>query len=83
VEYSSIPVEHGPLDAKVRELVLIALSVVTTHLFPDGARVHIRSAIAAGATAAEIMEVFELLSAIGARAFLVGLPAMVEEFGQK
>jgi alkylhydroperoxidase/carboxymuconolactone decarboxylase family protein YurZ len=76
--YSSIPGETGALEPKVRELILVALSSVTTHLFPEGARVHIRTALRLGATAAEIMEVFELVSTIGVRTQLAGLPILAE-----
>ena len=50
-------------------------------MFEPGLRQHVRNAIAYGASAAEIMEVFELASGIGAKAFALGAPALRAELG--
>ena len=68
--------EHGVLEPKVKELMYTAFDCSATHMFEPGLRVHIRNALAYGATAAEIMEVFELASGIGAKAFALGAPAL-------
>ena len=72
LDYSSIPGERVVLDAQVRELVLIVLSSVTTHLFPDGLRVHVRGALGLGVPPAHIMQTFELLAAHGIRSVADG-----------
>lgn len=79
LDYSSIPWEQGTLEPKVRELVYIAINSVTTHLFPDGMRVHVRNAFAHGATAAEIVAVFEVCAGIGIRSALAALPIIAAE----
>lgn len=83
LDYSSIPVERAVLDARVRELVLVVVNAVTTHLFPDGLRVHVRTALALGVTGAQIMETFELLSTVGVRSLLVGLPLLNDHHEEK
>jgi alkylhydroperoxidase/carboxymuconolactone decarboxylase family protein YurZ len=75
--FSSHPWETGTLDPKIRELIYTAFDTSATHMFGPGLRQHIRNALAYGATAAEIMEVFELASGIGVEAFSLALPALV------
>lgn len=79
VEFSAIPGEHGVLEPKVREFIYIVINSVTTHLFPDGLRVHIRNAFAQGARPEEIVEVFQIISTIGIRSALAGLPIIEKE----
>ena len=69
--------EHGVLEPKVKEFMYTAFDCSATHMFEPGLRVHIRNALAYGATAAEIMEVFELASGIGAKTFALGAPALL------
>ncbi len=78
LEFSSVPWKNGPLEPKVKELVYIAIDVSTTHLFEPGTRIHIRNALGYGATAAEIMEVFELTSLLGLDTLTAGVPALAE-----
>jgi alkylhydroperoxidase/carboxymuconolactone decarboxylase family protein YurZ len=78
-EFSSVPWRSGTLEPKVKELVYIALDASATHLYPSGTRNHMRRAIAAGATAAEIMEVLELVSVVGIHACTMGVPILLEE----
>ena len=73
--------EHGVLEPKVKELIYTAFDCSATHMFEPGLRQHIRNALAYGATAAEIMEVFELASGIGAKAFALGAPALQAALG--
>ena len=79
LDYSSIPAERGTLSAKERELVLVVANSVTTHLNPDGMRVHLRNALALGATSAELMHVFQLLATIGFRTVTTALPLLANE----
>jgi alkylhydroperoxidase/carboxymuconolactone decarboxylase family protein YurZ len=73
--------EHGVLEPKVKELIYSAFDASATHMFQPGLRQHIRNAIAYGATAGEIMEVFELASGIGAKSFALAAPVLREESG--
>jgi alkylhydroperoxidase/carboxymuconolactone decarboxylase family protein YurZ len=77
--FSSVPWRTGTLEPKVKELVYIALDAAATHLYPSGTRNHMKRAIAAGATAAEIMEVLELVSVVGIHACTMGVPILLEE----
>jgi alkylhydroperoxidase/carboxymuconolactone decarboxylase family protein YurZ len=79
--FSSYSWEHGVLSPKMKELVYSAFDVSATHMFQPGLRQHIRNALAYGATKEEIMEVFELASGIGAKAFALGAPALREAQG--
>jgi alkylhydroperoxidase/carboxymuconolactone decarboxylase family protein YurZ len=81
MHFSSVPWKHGPLAPKVKELVYIAIDVSTTHLYAPGTRIHIRNALKHGATAKEIMEVFELTSLLGLQSCAFGVPVLIEEAG--
>lgn len=65
--YSSYPWEHGVLEPKHKEFVYIAIDVATHHLYEPGTRIHIRNALGYGATAPEIIAVFQLMSVEGLR----------------
>jgi len=75
---SSHPWERGTLEPKVKEFVYCAFDCSATHMFAPGLRQHIANAIRYGATAAELMEVFELASGIGVESFALALPALAE-----
>ena len=77
-EMSSHPWEHGVLEPKIKEFVYCAFDASATHMFAVGLRQHIANAIRYGATAEELMEVFELASGIGVESFALALPALRE-----
>jgi alkylhydroperoxidase/carboxymuconolactone decarboxylase family protein YurZ len=79
LSFSSVPWRNGPLEPKVKELVLVAMDAAATHLFEPGIRQHVRNAIGHGATAEELMEVLELTSTLGIHACNIGVPILVEE----
>ena len=74
--FSSVPWRSGPLEPKVKEFIYCAFDASATHMFAPGLRQHIANAIRYGATAEELMEVFELASGIGVESFAVALPAL-------
>lgn len=76
---SALPVQRGNLDARTVELIVIALDASTTHLEAAGLRAHIRSAIALGATAAEILEVLELTCEQGIHGTELGVQLVADE----
>ena len=76
-----MPWRSGPLEPKVKELVLLAMDAAATHLYQPGLRAHIRNALGLGATREEIMEVIELVSVIGIHSCAVGVPILIEELG--
>jgi alkylhydroperoxidase/carboxymuconolactone decarboxylase family protein YurZ len=76
---SSLPWERGTLAPKLKEFIYIAIDAATTHLYESGIRLHIQNAIRYGATAAEIMAVFELISTLGIHSCTVGARVLLEE----
>jgi alkylhydroperoxidase/carboxymuconolactone decarboxylase family protein YurZ len=79
MRFSSVPWKKGTLDPKIKEFIYIAIDVATTHLYDPGTRIHIRNALKYGATAKEIMEIFELVSVLGIHAMTSGIPILVDE----
>lgn len=74
----SVPLRNKHLSAKVQEFILIAIDAATTHMYTTGVQTHIKAALAYGASAAEIMEVIELTSAVGIHACNLGAPLLLE-----
>lgn len=79
MQFSSVPWKRGTLEPKIKEFIYIAIDVATTHLYDPGTRIHIRNALKYGATAKEIMEIFELVSVLGIHAITSGVPILVDE----
>ena len=52
-------------------------------MFAVGLRQHIANALRYGATAEELMEVFELASGIGVESFALALPALADAMGSE
>jgi alkylhydroperoxidase/carboxymuconolactone decarboxylase family protein YurZ len=63
----------------VKEFIYIAIDASTTHLYEPGLRQHIRNALRYGATREEIMEIYELTSAVGIHTCTLGVPVLLEE----
>lgn len=82
LEFASVPWTTGTLEPKVRELIYIAIDATTTHMYEPGLRIHIRNAMKHGATKEEITEAYQLTSAVGMHSFMMGLPALIDEFRQ-
>lgn len=70
-------------NPKEIELLSIAFDASYTHMYAPGTRRHIRGALAAGASVAEIMEVLKLCVAQGMQALNLGLPILAEELAQR
>ena len=73
------PAVAGALDAKTIELIGIALDASCSHLYVPGIRRHIRRALKAGATKAEITAVLQLASLQGLQSMCVGAPILLAE----
>lgn len=73
------PRQQGVLDAKTWELIAIAVDAACTHLYGPGVRRHIRGALDAGATPAEIMAVLEAVAVLGVHSCALGFPILAEE----
>lgn len=79
-EYASIPQKTGTLEPKIRELIYIAIDASATHMYEPGLRIHIRNAFKHGATKEEITEAYQLTTSQGMHTFMMGLPALIDEF---
>ncbi len=79
VNMAAIPWQTGRLEPKIKELIHIAVDASTTHLYEPGLRIDIRNAMSRGATAQEIMEVYQLVSALGMHTCIMGVPVLLEE----
>lgn len=76
---SSYPYTDGPLSYKVKEFIAIANDATATHMYEPGLRQHMRNALDAGATREEVMEVLEVVSAIGIQTQLEAAPILIEQ----
>lgn len=77
--FRSVPHRKGPLPAKYKELILIAINAATTHLYGPGVRRHIRNALKAGATREEILETIQLTTVMGIHSCNLAIPILMEE----
>ena len=76
IDFSSVPWRSGVLEPKVKELIYCAFDASATHLYVPGLKLHMKNAIGYGATAAEIMEVLEIVSVIGIHAVTTAAPML-------
>ncbi|WP_299133365.1 carboxymuconolactone decarboxylase family protein [uncultured Amaricoccus sp.] len=73
----------GVFSPKETELLSIAFDASFTHMYAPGTRRHIRGALAAGASLAEVMEVLKLCVAQGVAASNLGVPILAEELRRR
>lgn len=78
VKWATVPITKRHLPPKIQELIHISVNAAATHLYTPGIRAHIQSALALGATSAEIMEVLELTSTLGIHACNIGVPLLMD-----
>lgn len=83
LEFSAVPWRQNHLTAKVKEFIYIAVDANATHMYLPGVRQHIKAALEAGATGAEIMEVLELSATLGIHAMNIGVPILVQVLKEK
>lgn len=69
----------GALDRKTAELVCVAFNASCTNLNADGTRLHIRNALAAGATRDELLTVLMMASLLSIHTCSLGAPILIEE----
>lgn len=77
--YASLPARAGPLPARVRELIYVAIDSSTTHMFEQGLEIHVKAAFAAGCSVADLMEVMQLAAAQGLDSVGSGMAIIAEE----
>ena len=79
LNFSAAPRKKGALSPKMVELIYVAIDAATTHLYEPGTRIHMANALRYGATEEEIMEVLELVCAMGIHTLVMGVPVLMEE----
>lgn len=82
LDFSAYPWRSGLLEPKVKEFVYCAFDASATHLFVPGMRRHMRNALRYGATPEELMEVLELVSALGIHGAEMAAPILIEELAR-
>ncbi len=75
----TVPLRKGPLPAKFKELILVAINAATTHLYAPGVRRHMRNALKHGATPEELLETIQLTTLLGIHSCNLAIPILVEE----
>ena len=76
MDYVQASLAGGVLDPKTREFIYIAANAAPTSLNKEATAVHIRRALEAGATTAELIEVFESIACLGIHTVTVGIPEL-------
>jgi alkylhydroperoxidase/carboxymuconolactone decarboxylase family protein YurZ len=79
LDLSSIPWNHGPLSESFKELIYVAIDVVTTHLFTPGIRTHSKKAVEYGATPDQVIDVMALASNIGIETVLASVSQVLQD----
>lgn len=77
--FRSVPHRNGPLPAKFKELILVAINAATTHLYAPGVRRHMRNALKQGASLEEVLEVIQLTTVMGIHSCNLAIPILMEE----
>ena len=72
------PWRSGVLPRKLVELIGVAMNAACTNLNPEGTRRHIRGALQAGATQAEIAMVLRMASLLAIHSCSLGAPILLE-----
>lgn len=83
LNFAEVPARKHHLDAKTRALIGLVVNAAVTHLHVPAVRHHIRSALRAGATTAEIMEVLECTATLSIHAMNVGVPVLTEVLAEQ
>lgn len=73
------PWRSSVLPRKLVELIGVALNAACTNLDAQGTRRHIRAALDAGATRAEVLMVLEMASLLAIHSCSLGAPMLLEE----
>lgn len=81
--YSSTPARTGPLSARMREMIYVAVDGSTTHLFAAGLEVHIRIALDLGCSPAELVEVLQIAALQGLDSVALGMDVLAQELAAR
>ena len=79
VRMSTNPWRGGVLPRRLAELIGVAVNAACTNLNAEGTRRHIRGALDAGATRAEVLMVLKMASLLAIHVCSLGAPILLEE----
>jgi len=77
--FSGVPWACSHLDARMKELVYIAIDLVPQHVHMEGARVHIARAREKGASEQDVRSVIQMMALLGIQTQCLALPMLAEE----
>jgi alkylhydroperoxidase/carboxymuconolactone decarboxylase family protein YurZ len=80
--YAGYPARHGPLSARMVELIYVALDASSAHLYAPGLKTHLAGALAAGASEADVFDVLHLVAAQGLECVYQSAAILVQEAAQ-
>jgi len=83
LDFAQVPERKNHLDAKTRALIGLAVNAAVTHLHVPAVRQHIRTALRAGASTMEVMEVLECTATLSIHAMNVGVPVLAEVLAER
>lgn len=83
VRFSAAPWRTGPLSLAEKELVYISYDIAATHLYAPGTKLHIRNALAHGATVDEVLGAMEIASMIGLQSIETAVPVLLDEVARR
>lgn len=78
---STNPWTEGVLSQRMVELVALAVNVAVTSLDASATRRHMRAALAAGATEAELLTIVKMGTVMALHSLSLGAPILIEEAG--
>ncbi len=81
-ELLSASTVHGTLAERDRALIMIALTSTPTNVFAPTLRLHLRHALQLGVSRAEIVEIYQLVSALGLHSCTFGVPVLFDELAK-
>lgn len=76
--YLDAAYQAGPLEPRIRELLLLAHEATVTVLHEEGVKLRVRRARQFGATKRQILDVLEILTLITIHSMTTGLPLIAE-----
>lgn len=79
--YAGYPARHGPLSARLIELIYIALDSSATHLYPSGLRTHLDFARKVGITATDVFDVLHIVATQGLSHVYDAVSILAQEAG--
>ena len=77
-EYLTIAENDGAISERMRHLIWVVVDSLVTHLYSRGAGVHIRIAMALGASREDIIEALEIATYVSSIGYEVGLPVIMQ-----